>query len=80
LITGAAGDGDAGAIARQRLRHVFVGGPHRGALRVELRIGLIGAHQRSLNRVCQSRRRTDGGHQEDCERSSGNKLRATHTW
>jgi hypothetical protein len=39
------------AIAGQCLRHVLVGGAHRGALRVELRIVLIGLDQRALERV-----------------------------
>src|SRR4030081_1462674 len=65
LIAGAGGDGDPWTIARQRLRHVLVGGAHRGALRIELRIDLIGAHQRGLDRVGQCRRRTETGHQED---------------
>src|ERR1700753_465463 len=42
LITGAGGDSDFRAIARQCLRHVFVSGPDTGALGVELGIVLIG--------------------------------------
>ena len=72
--------GDLRTIARQRLRHVFVGGANLGALRVELRIVLIGAHQRSLDRVGQSGRRAHIRHQQDRSRSSGNQLHPTHPW
>jgi len=54
LIAGARGDRDPRTIAGQRLRHVFVGEANLRALRVQLRIILIGAHQRCLDRVGQS--------------------------
>ena len=58
LVAGAGGDSDFRAIARQRLRHVFVGGSDAGTLRIELGVILIGAHQRSLNGIGEDRLRT----------------------
>ena len=79
LVADAAGESDLRAIARQRLRHVFIGGTDRGALGVELRIVLVGAHQRGLDRVGKGRRRAHTRHQQYRNRSSGNELHATHS-
>ncbi len=68
------------AIAGQRLRHVFVGHPHRGALRVELRIVLIGPHQCSLDRIRQGGRQIRVTYQKDRSRSSGECLHPIHPW
>jgi len=78
LIAGAEVDSDLGAIARQRLWHVFVSRAHLGALRVKLRIVLIGAHQRSLDRIRQGRRRRDKRQQQDRNRCSGEELHPMH--
>jgi hypothetical protein len=78
LLADAGGDRDLRTITRKRLRHVFVGGADLGALRVELRIVLIGAHQRGLDGIGQDRCRTRKRHQQDRSRSSGNQLRPRH--
>ena len=62
LIVVAAGGGEAElrAIARQSLRHIFVGRAQRGPLRVQRRIMLIGLHQSPVERVSPSRRADEG--------------------
>ena len=70
LLTAAGGDSDFWTIARQCLRHVFVSGPDVGALRIELGIVLIGAHQRRLDRIGQGGRRTCKRQQETRSRYS----------
>ena len=62
LVTRAGGDRDARTIARKRLRHVFVYGSNLGTLRIELRIVLVGAHQRSLDRIGQGGRQAHMRH------------------
>ena len=51
LLAGGGGQVDARTIARQRLRNGFIGGAHRSALGIELRIVLVGLGQRPFQRV-----------------------------
>ena len=71
-------DCDLGAVAGKRLRHVFVGDANLRTLRVELRVGLIGAHQRSLDRVGQRGHWPQQSYQKGRSRSSGEDLHPTH--
>src|SRR5262249_10841796 len=45
------GEADARTVARQRLRHRFVGGAHRSTLGVELRVVLVGLGECSAKRI-----------------------------
>ena len=80
LIAEARGQRDLGPIAGKRLWYVFVGRPDRRALRVELGVVLIGAHQRRLDRVGKHGRRAHAHQQKDRSRSPGNDLHPTHSW
>ena len=62
LVARAGSDRDARSIARKRLRHVFVDRSNLRALRIELRIVLVGADQRSLNRIGQGGRQAHMRH------------------
>src|SRR6185369_14799659 len=56
-------EGHARAVARQRLRHAFIGGTRRSPLRIQRRIVHIGEYQRPIERIGKSR--------EEYESSSG---------
>src|ERR1700722_17095624 len=75
LISGARADRGLGTVARQSLWNILIDRADLGALRVELRVVLIGAHQRGLDGIGQGR--AGNLHQKECrQRGSGKNPRA----
>ena len=81
LLADGRGDTQGGAIARQRLRHVLVGRAQNGALRIKLRIVLVGLRQRPFQRVGRRATRNgaaDGGHKSRRRDSPPTRRRTCH--
>ena len=76
LNAGAGGERGLRTVARQSLRHVFVDRANLGALRVELRIALIGAHQGGFDGLGHGGRGACEGHQQNRRR---NPVKTFHT-